>query len=412
MEANSQSSTGAQRSEAIVTDRRFGERSDTVRKNISRGVKRYMRRSPGEVSALHAKLRDKRLGKPRLDLRGRTGPTPAKSQGTPSWEFVKLRASGASLPATAKKCEMKLSGVHCRIQALGLPRHCSLYDFEPFVGKHARYLSRVSGFTYSEFAGQLGISPRSMQADVSPKHVGMHVDPERARKYLAWRDRVVRVLLAEAPGEKGNRVRWGKSSVLKTFFPDLRARRRLLVETLPRIGAYLCTHPQAEANELGEWVCDQAQAETKRDPRTMCWRKLLPWLPKLMPTLMRNLDLLRLTPEHNGATALLADHFGVSSSTLQRALERKTCPISPERLRTLVILGTKTAEITQLKVKAEKFPHRPPEDKRAARVYQLRKQRLPWKVVHARIVQEFRIHTTLDALQMLVKRYFKRQKAA
>jgi transposase len=58
------------------------------------------------------------------------------------------------------------------------------------------------------------------------------------------------------------------------------------------------------------------------------------------------------------------------------------------------------------------MPHRPPEDKRAARVNQLRKQGLRWSVVHARIEQEFKIHTTLSALQMLLKRYLEREKAA
>jgi hypothetical protein len=344
MEANSQSSTDARQPEAIVVDRRFGKRSDTVRKNISRGLKRYMRGAPREVSALHTKLRDRLLGKPRTDLRGRTGPTPGKSRATASWEFVKLRANGASLPATAKECGMKLSGADYRIQALGLPRYRSLYDIDPFVGRHARHLWRLSGLTHSEFAGQLGISSRNVQADVTPKHRHMHIDPERAGKYLAWRDRVVQQLLAEAPGEKGKRVRWGKSSVLRTFFPNLREVRGLLVETLPSMAGYFRDHAQADANELGELVCDQAQAEKKRDPHTLRWRKLLPWLPRLMPTLMRNSDLLRRTSDQTGAAprlwklalSVLADYFGVSSATLQRAMEQKTHQIAPDMLRRLI----------------------------------------------------------------------------
>lgn len=58
------------------------------------------------------------------------------------------------------------------------------------------------------------------------------------------------------------------------------------------------------------------------------------------------------------------------------------------------------------------MPHRPPEDKRAARVNQLRKQGLTWKVIHHRIQQEFKTFTSLNALQTLLKRYLERQKAA
>jgi len=82
METNSQFSTDARQLEAVFIDRRFGKRSGPVRKNISRGVKRYMRRHPKEVGALHSKLSKERLGRPRTDLRGRTGPTPGKSMAT------------------------------------------------------------------------------------------------------------------------------------------------------------------------------------------------------------------------------------------------------------------------------------------------------------------------------------------
>lgn len=77
--------------------------------------------------------------------------------------------------------------------------------------------------------------------------------------------------------------------------------------------------------------------------------------------------------------------------------------------QTYLNMKRKLAEAERLK---NAMPHRPAEKKRAARVNQLRKQRLPWKVVHARIEREFKIHTTLRALQMLLKRYLERQKAA
>jgi hypothetical protein len=128
--------------------------------------------------------------------------------------------------------------------------------------------------------------------------------------------------------------------VLKTFFPDLRARRGLLVGTLPAIASYLRDHAQANANELGEFVCDQAQAETKRDPRKLCWRELLPWLPKLMPTLLKDSDLLRRLPATPHlwrlALSVLADYFDVSSSALQRTMEQKTRPIAPGMMRQLI----------------------------------------------------------------------------
>ena len=107
MATNPQPFPEGDHSRPIHIDRRYGKRSDNVRKQISLGVKRYMRRNPEKVTALSAKLREERAGKPQPRLRGRTGPQGSTSKPTLSWEIVKLRANGASLPAIAKECGMK-----------------------------------------------------------------------------------------------------------------------------------------------------------------------------------------------------------------------------------------------------------------------------------------------------------------
>ena len=116
--------------------------------------------------------------------------------------------------------------------------------------------------------------------------------------------------------------------------------------------------------------------------------------------------------------------FNLSTKTFWRIVQRhgKAAGISEDRATPRVLKHSmaiqslspgdvKLAEaerlIAELKVKAEKLPHRPRADKRAARVYQLRKE-LKWKAVHARIEREFNIHTTLNSLQSLLKRYLKR----
>jgi hypothetical protein len=58
------------------------------------------------------------------------------------------------------------------------------------------------------------------------------------------------------------------------------------------------------------------------------------------------------------------------------------------------------------------MPHRRADDERGARLDQLSKQGLKWKVIHPQIEREFNTHTTLDALRMLLKRFRERTKAA
>lgn len=339
-----------------------------------------MQRSPREVAARHSKLRADRLGVSRPDLRGRTGPNRDKKRIASSWEIVMLRADGASLPTIARECGLKLSGADYRVDALDLPP--GPYDSgEPFRKRHTRRLWRISGLTYPEFSRQIGISTRSVQADLSPRRSDEYIDSQRARKYLAWRDRVVEALLAGAPSEKGKRVRWGKSSVLKTFFPDLRTMCRLLVETIPAIGDWLRAHPEGDANQLAEWACDQAQAETKRTPRIFRWRKLVRWLPQLMPTLKANWELLKRVPEGRSgfglrlwqvAHGLLADHFGVSSSILQRSLEQKAPRISSGVLCHLIEDITRsTSQPTVQSEKKRRGPKGPRKLERDKRFFQV-----------------------------------------
>jgi hypothetical protein len=150
--------------------------------------------------------------------------------------------------------------------------------------------------------------------------------------------------LAKAPGEKGERPRWGKSAVLKTFFPELRPMRTVLARTLPAITGWARRQTIPSAEEFGEWVCAQAQLENKRAPQIGVWRKLLRWLPQLMPTLEKHIETAKapIGQSFNGrhysqvSLQLLAGHMGVSPSILQRAMETSSPTIGTEVLRGLI----------------------------------------------------------------------------
>ena len=342
MAINPQALIWAPQPKTTLSDGRFGAKSELVRNRISRGVKRYMRNSPFKVRELHSKLRNERLGKPRVDLRGRTGPRNGASGPVPSMRIVKLRAAGASLPMIAKECGLSLAGAHYRAGALDLP--AGFYDFgEPFTKGCARHLWLLSGLTYDEFAKQVVISVRSLQADLSPNRSGESVDPSRAQKYIIWRDHTVQQLLIRAPGEKGKRVRWGKSAVLKTFFPELRDVRGLLVRNLPRVTDWLNTNRDATFDEFGEWVCAQAQFENKRNTRMHFWRRFLRLLPQLIPAIQEHFDRLRSSNKQfdgrrfsKWALRVLSAHFCVSPSIMQRAMETNAPTILRDTLRSLI----------------------------------------------------------------------------
>lgn len=66
--------------------------------------------------------------------------------------------------------------------------------------------------------------------------------------------------------------------------------------------------------------------------------------------------------------------------------------------------------VKKLEVLARRtMPHRPAEDEKAARVNQLRNLGTKWDDVRKQVEQEFKIYTTVGALQALLKRYRKRQ---
>lgn len=85
-----------------------------------------------------------------------------------------------------------------------------------------------------------------------------------------------------------------------------------------------------------------------------------------------------------------------------------------EGLRKLVARGKEAeqilAEAKQLAAKGVRtMPHRPADDKRAARVNELYNGGMRWAAIQTQIEQEFEIHTTRKALHELRRRYIERQ---
>src|SRR5262249_10277045 len=92
------------------------------------------------------------------------------------------------------------------------------------------------------------------------------------------------------------------------------------------------------ANDVCEFICNQAQLESKCNPRSHIWRKTLRYLWEIEPFIENNLDRLR-GSEHDGplVPAIIGLRYGPTPQTIQNSLRARTSTIPPDELSVLLL---------------------------------------------------------------------------
>lgn len=323
--------------------------SEITSKKISKNLK-----DRGPLSAKHRKRLAESAKKRAARQRGRSRPEMrVRGDQNPVSKFAIacLLVCGHSYDAAAERLDRFHTTIGNHARKMGLAGS-TVYSFGDRIDAAALLrVLRVSGLPAKEFASQVGISVATIyEYQKARKRDSRIFAPEVARRISAWRDKLVRHLLCNTRGWRGSTTvsrfdahAYGPSRVLKTFFPDLRAKYHLLCRVLRHCRGYLRANPDADGAALGEYLCEQATLDKGSKGSGQSFARFVLWAPELMPVLEANLDRLRDRGNEKWPSVgheILAAFWGTTPAIVRNAFaSRKIHPIPPEEMRRLLTLA-------------------------------------------------------------------------
>jgi hypothetical protein len=292
-----------------------------LRKNASRRTKKQM---------------EAVRGRPRPELRsvrGHTGEGPLKP-----WPVICRVVQEHSYAALESEFGRDFSTVADCARKRGISGKPCVYDFGKLFDTQAvQHLKKCTGLSATQMANEIGLPEPAVAELVRPNRAGQRVHPATAKKIIAWRDHLIEKLLATA--SKPDRVndRYSGSRVLRTLFPDLRARHKLLLNVLGKLRMFLLREASAGADEMGEHFCAEAMLEVSQGSSQKTFATFLPWAPDLMPFLEENIGRIRrpgnLWPV---AEEAIARRWNTTRAVVNGTRKARARTIPPGELRHLV----------------------------------------------------------------------------
>jgi hypothetical protein len=295
-----------------------------LRKNASRRTRKQMESVRGRP-------------RPMLkSVRGHAGEGPLKP-----WPVIRRVVQGHSYATLESEFGRDFGTIAECARKRGFSGKPCVYDFgNPFDKRGVRQLKKCTGLSASQMANEIGL-PRSAVAELfRPTRASQRVGPGAARKFIAWRDRLIGELVATV--SKPNRVndKYSGSRVLRTFFPDLPAKHKLLLNVLRNLRIFLLREASASADEIGEYFCAQAMWEVSQSSRQKTYVLFLPWAPELMPLLQENIGRIRepgdLWPV---AEEAIARRLNTTRAVVNGARKARARTIPPMEMRHLIHSG-------------------------------------------------------------------------
>jgi hypothetical protein len=306
--------------------------SDKHRETLRQAQLARMRGPNGKK--IRADLAEKASGQ-HPEKYGKTGTKPS-GKAIWNWPIAKSLARGKGDVQTAKQvgaANHKL--VQRRAASLGLAFSTAfLCDHgEPFRYRSLYDLRRAVGCEADEFEKYAGLDERRSQATRPADSI---VNPDEARKVIAWRDALIESLLAAKVLSLGG-IKIGTDRVLKTLLPQLLETNRFLMLTIADLRKKVRDNPALTVAELGEWICHQAAIEKSSSATDERWRRTLRYLAteRGEQFLQNNLDRLR-GPEDDGEIVRSMIGYGASPVIIQNALRERTVVIEPTDMRALI----------------------------------------------------------------------------
>lgn len=275
-------------------------------------------------------------GKPRRDLssvRGHAGELPVSR-----WRIVCGLAEGRSYSEIGVEVNREGSTVQYAAHSMGQRGRPAVYDFgEPFTAAKLRALRDALGLSAPQLSKQVGIPPSVITYTVGGNG---RLRPTVAKAVIAWRDALIRRLAATLSRPNLGEGKYSGSRILKTFFPNLGAKRGLLLSVLRAIRYQTAASPAklSSADELGEWLCGDARLQlTEKLPQGVFGQFVL-WAPSLAPSLWTHRDRIR---EHGDLWSLvdvvLAERWGTTPTVVSSVARARVAVIPPAEMRNLLI---------------------------------------------------------------------------
>jgi hypothetical protein len=266
----------------------------------------------------------------------RPGRVKGHPEAAPKWPMVCLLVQGFSYDEMAKQNGRTKMTIHKDLRGLGFSgpgRNAGgnpVYSFgERINGVMVASLVRCLGLHPKTLAARLGTAKGTVDHYIysrQPRHVATKI----ARNISDLRNELINHLVSTT--QENPQDRYGAHRALATFWPDLRERSSLLVKIIYQCRKFLQQRPNATREELGEWLCAQAQAEASGRLQGRFFSAFLPWAPEVLSAL--DFDQLKsLTARHIIAHQLIATRWRTTDTAVRAAFNAK--PIPPAEMRRL-----------------------------------------------------------------------------
>jgi hypothetical protein len=305
--------------------------ADWHRELLSRGHTARMQGPHGELTK--ANLAEK-SSHPNPEGSGKTGVNPSENP-LSNWAVAKYLVRGIGQVDTAKKLG---ESNHYRVQrrsasmslSFGAAFICDQCD--PFRHRNLCGLRRIVGLDAANFERYVGLEEGRSNATRPADAI---VNPSDAVLVVAWRDHLLKTLLAKGSLALGIKI--GRGRVLKTLLPEIAETNRFLLLTIGEIRAAMREPSESGVDNLGEFVCGQAAIEESVQSSDNRWRKTLRYLAsdRLEEWLKNNLVRLR-GSELDGEIVRAMIGYGASSVIVRNALRYRTSVIEPADVRSLI----------------------------------------------------------------------------
>lgn len=249
--------------------------------------------------------------------------------------MVCLLVQGCSYEEIGRQVDRTQMTVHKNLKRMGFSGPGRNAGGNPFYAFGQRidarlvaHLVRALALPPIHAANYLGIHRHNLYTYRGHQHA--HVATRLAKQIAERRERLIFHLMSSSAKQSNRR---GQSRVLATFFPDLKKKTSLLTTVLRKCRQFLRSNPSATHDDLGEWLCQQAQDETSQKNKQRTFTSFLPWAPEVIP----NLDVIRLrgsTYPHRVAQMTIASRWRTTEAVIHEAFLAK--PIPPSEMPLLI----------------------------------------------------------------------------
>jgi transposase-like protein len=256
-----------------------------------------------------------------------------------NWKLIELKVlAHKSNQEIARQFHCAYPSIWWALHRMGFPSGEHRFG-EVFDRAALRRLREMSGLNKTELKDELGVKYDTLESLLSKRGPEKQPHLNTVRKVIEWQEKLFQDLMKNG--------RYAQSSIIRTFFPNLRESWKFLLKVLNLIGDKLREEGNWSLAELQRYLWEQAMRETAleedgRNPGNL-FRRFLPWAPELTPFLgQEELQELRGVHRYRVARQILAKRLSTSPPTLYSwinpAQAQGIRPIPPAEIRHFIEL--------------------------------------------------------------------------